>query len=170
MTVELKERNGVHLVGFLKNGVKSGSPLQLEYPGMATGRRQGRVLGAASGTDKTVKWRLLISTMPTGGLPSSIFGGTAQGVGNQQHAVQFSLMRREPDRDSDETPDGSYGSGATSKQKQNSTAYKGKTGRKRKEGRQANRHDEFAASDWAAATASPADLQATAWLPQVDDY
>ena len=30
VTVELKERNGVHLVGFLKNGVKSGSPLQLE--------------------------------------------------------------------------------------------------------------------------------------------
>ena len=31
MTVELKECNGVHLVGFLKNGVKSGTPLQLEY-------------------------------------------------------------------------------------------------------------------------------------------
>ena len=102
VTVELKERNGVHLVGFLKNGVKSGSPLQLEYPGMAVGRRtrrQARGFAAAPmGTERSIKWRLLISTMPCG----SNFSFEGQGVGDQQHDVQFSLMRREPDRDSDE--------------------------------------------------------------------
>ena len=76
------------------------------------------VCAGAARADKTIKWRLLISTLGT-----HPFGVAAQPVQNQQQDVQFSLLRRERDNDSDETPiGGDYGLGDRSGQKTKSSS------------------------------------------------
>ena len=91
VTVELTERNGIHLVGFIKNGEKMGTPVQLEFQGMGLGGRPRRQ-GAGAKADRT-RWRLLISTSPSG----AGFGGVALDTEGTDFAV--SLLRREPDSD-----------------------------------------------------------------------
>lgn len=99
----------------------------------------------AARSDKTIKWRLLISTLGTHHAAFG-FGAAAQPVQNQQQDVQFSLLRRERDSDSDEAPTG--------------RGVINSSGQKTKSPSKANAVDkveatdqpsagEFAASDWA---------------------
>ena len=136
--------------------------MQLEFRGTAPHPRR-RGVGRTIASDQTpkLKWRLLISTTPTGANHGG-FGMLHAAAGNQTQDVQFSLMRREPENDSGEALENHWNRKTNDSTKecqstaQSSAKGKRKDAREPKEDEHADQAGGFGAADWALAAQAAA--------------